>query len=349
MKIFNTLPQADLGAVAERTHQIAAAGYTGIVTLENRHDPFLPLAVAASTGEKLELTTGVAIAFLRSPMSAAHLAWDLNQACGGRFTLGLGPQIRAHNEKRFSVPWSAPAPRLREYANALRAIWRCWKFGDKLSFEGEHYRFSLMTPNFVPEDDDRPLPAIALAAVGPRMLNLSGEVADAVYLHPFCTPLYIEQAVLPGVDAGLAKSGRLRENFAIIGGGYIATGRDQQALDEMIEWVRMRIGFYGSTPAYWPVFEAHDLGDLGRELNALTKAGKWDKLSGLIPDEMVHQVAAVGLHHEIKDKVIERFGGYADGVFASVSYEMPDNMPRELVSEIAALPTRWLAYETGTA
>lgn len=346
MKIFNTIPQADLGAVPDATRRLAATGYTGIATLENRHDPFLPLAVAASTGAELELTTGVAIAFARSPMSAAHLAWDLNQACGGRFTLGLGPQIRAHNEKRFSVPWSAPAPRLREYVHALRAIWRCWKFGETLRFEGEHYHFTLMTPNFTPEDDRVALPAVALAAVGPHMLRLAGEVADAVYLHPFCTPRYIEQTVLPMVAAGLTKGGRSREHFAIVGGGYIATGADQQSLDEVIEWVRTRIGFYGSTPAYWPVLEAHGLGDLGRELNALTKAGRWDELSSLVADDMVHQVAAVGLHHEIKYKIFERFAGYADGVFASVNYETPDTMPPDLVKELAALPTQWKSYQT---
>ena len=151
MRIITTIPQHNLRAVSAAVRDIETAGYDGVVTLENQHDPFLPLAIAATCSERLELATGVAISFLRSPMSAANLTWDLNEASGGRFVLGLGPQIRAHNEKRFSVPWSAPAPRMREYVESLRAIWRAWKYGERLNYLGEHYRFTLMIPNFVPE------------------------------------------------------------------------------------------------------------------------------------------------------------------------------------------------------
>ena len=177
MRVVTTLPQHNLREVPDAAAAIEASGYDGIITLENKHDPFLPLAVAATCTERVELATGIAISFLRSPMSAASLAWDLNEASAARFVLGLGTQIRAHNEKRFSVPWGPPAPRMREYISALKAIWRCWKFGDKLRFEGEHYRFTLMTPHFVPEGTGLPLPAATLAAVGP--INAQGRSGNS--------------------------------------------------------------------------------------------------------------------------------------------------------------------------
>ncbi|MBT6278086.1 MAG: LLM class flavin-dependent oxidoreductase, partial [Chromatiales bacterium] len=187
MRVITTIPQRDLRQVPAAAQAAEAAGYDGIVTLENKHDAFLPLAVAATCTKRVELATGIAISFTRSPMAAANVAWDLNESSDGRFVLGLGTQIRAHNEKRFSAPWSPPGPRMREYVQSLKAIFRCWKYGEKLAFEGKHYRFTLMTPYFVPEGSGLPLPGVTLAAVGPVMLKVSGEVADGVRLHPFCT------------------------------------------------------------------------------------------------------------------------------------------------------------------
>ena len=246
MKIFTTLPQDDLKKVPAAA-AAEAAGYDGVMTLENRHDPFLPLAVAASATERLALLTGVAIAFPRSPMVVANLGWDLQAASDGRFVLGLGSQVRGHNERRFSVPWSAPAPRLREYIAALRAIRRCWKDGEKLSFEGEHYNFSLMTPAFVPEPMAPPPPAVTIGAVGPAMLRLAAEACDGVRLHPFCTRRYQENVVGPVMAKGLEGRGLARSNFEITGGGFIATGPDDEAVDARVAWVRQRVAFYGST------------------------------------------------------------------------------------------------------
>lgn len=346
MRVFTTVPQHDLNAVAPAAQAVEAAGYDGIVTMENKHDPFLPLAVAATCTSRVELATGIAISFLRSPMSAANLSWDLNEASRGRFMLGLGTQIKAHNEKRFSVPWGPPAPRMREYIKALKAIWRRWKFDEPLRFEGEHYRFTLMTPYFVPEGSGQTLPGVTLAAVGPIMLKVAAEVADGVRLHPFCTPRYIEQTVVPQLEKGFAISGRPRENFEVSGGGFIATGPDDAAVNEVVEWVRYRIGFYGSTPAYWPVLEAHDYGDLGRKLNAMTKAGQWDDLAGEIPDDLVHEFAVVGRHDEIAARIEQRFGHVSDAINASNSPTMAGDMPPDLIQDIQRIKTPFTGFDT---
>ncbi|MCP4226432.1 MAG: TIGR03617 family F420-dependent LLM class oxidoreductase, partial [Actinomycetia bacterium] len=309
MKIHTTLPQADLSQVPAAIAKIEADGYDGVVALENRHDPFLPLAVAAVNSTTLGLATGVAIAFPRSPMVMANLGWDLQRASGGRFELGLGSQVKGHNERRFSVPWSAPAPRLEEYVLAIRAIWATWAEGKRLDFQGDHYPFSLMTPNFTPEPLEGPTPPITMAAVGPGMLRAAGRVADGARLHAFCTRDYLEAAVLPELDTGLAQSGRSRGDFSIAGGGFLCTGATDEAVASSVDWVRYRIGFYGSTRAYWPVLDQHDLVGLGEQLNHLSKNDGWDQMAGLIDDDVVRLFAAVGRHDEIVPAIAERFGG----------------------------------------
>ena len=346
MKVTTTIPQNDLQRVPAAAQAIEHAGYDAITTLENRHDPFLPLAVAATCTQRIELVTGIAISFLRSPMSAANLAWDLNEASRGRFVLGLGTQIRAHNENRFSVPWSPPVPRMREYVESLRAIWRAWKYGERLHYVGKHYHFTLMTPNFVPEGSGLELPAVTLAAVGPGMLKLAGQVADGVRLHPFCTRQYLSEVVIPQVHAGLAIAGRKREHFEISGGGFIATGADDEAVAATSAWVRQRIAFYGSTPAYWPVLEIHGLGDLGRKLNRMTKDGLWDQLAAEISDDTLHLFAAIGRHDEIAGAITERFGTCADVVFASASAEIPGDFPPDLITDIQRIPVAFERFDT---
>lgn len=344
MRIVNTIAQHDLAAAGRTAAAAEAAGYAGVATLENRHDPFLPLALAATTTRHIELATGIALAFVRSPMVTAHLAWDLNAASGGRFVLGLGTQIRAHNEKRFSVPWTPPVPRLREYVQALRAIWRCWQDGERLHFEGEHYRFTLMPPNFVPEAIPQRPPPITIAAVGPTMLRLAGEVADGVRLHPLCTPTYFEQQVLPQISTGLARSGRARRHFEINGGGFIATGPTDEAVAERLAWVRRRIGFYASTPAYWPVLAAEGMADLGPRLNALTKAGAWDQLAAEVPEELLAACTASGRHDEIAGAIERRFGGRVDTLPVSASYEQPADLPPPVLAALAKLPTAFRGF-----
>ena len=346
MRILTTIPQHNLLASKAGAEAVEAHGFTGISTLENRHDPFMPLAVAATCTRRLELSTGIAIAFLRSPMSTAHITWDLNVASSGRFVLGLGTQIRAHNEKRFSVPWGPPVPRMREYVQSLRAIWHAWKTGEPLRYEGEHYRFTLMPPNFVPERTDlRPSP-ITLAAVGPGMLKLAGEIGDGVRLHPFCTRKYFDRTVKPCLEHGLAVSGKPRQHFEINGGGFIATGPDDETVERMAEWVRYRIGFYASTPAYWPVLQAEGCADLGPKLNHMTKQGEWDRLAAAVPDELLHACTAIGRHDEIKPIIEARFADVSDTLQASASAEHPSDLPADLVQEIRALPTVFSGFAT---
>lgn len=346
MKVLTTLPQADLNEIPNAARTAEAAGFDSIATMENRHDPFLSLGVAAVNTSDITLTTAVAIAFPRSPMVVANTAWDLQNASRGRFVLGLGPQIKPHNEKRFSVPWSPPAPRLREYVQALRAIWRSWQTGERLRFEGDHYTFTLMTPNFVPPSTDQPRVPVTLAAVGPLTLRLSGEVADGVRLHPFCTRAYLEDVVLTHIREGFEKSGKRRENFEIAGGGFVATGETDEEVAKIVEWVRYRIAFYGSTPSYWPVLEHHDLGDLGRKLNAMTKAGQWDDMAAEISDDVVALFAAIGRYDELPERIAARFGGVVDLVYASMSSDVRPNIPPDVITNIQAIPTEFESFES---
>lgn len=347
MKVLSTLPQADLRTVAASAVAAEQAGYDGLLTMENKHDPFLAHAIAAVSTERVELGTSVAIAFPRSPMVMANAAWDLQNASRGRFVLGIGPQIRPHNEKRFSVKWTAPAPRLREYVKALRAIWTNWQTGEKLDFRGEHYTFTLMPPYFMPPSTGQKMVPITLAAVGEHSLRLAGEVADGVRLHGFCTRRYMEEAIMPRIREGMARSGRLREDFEITGGGFVATGKDAESTAKMFELVRGRVAFYGTTPAYWPVFEIHGYGDLGRELNAMSKAGKWNELASRVPDDLVHLFAAVGTHQEIAGKIAERFGGLSDAVsLRADSSGAGDDVPPDVIQEIKRVPAVFRGYKT---
>lgn len=347
MRIATTVPQDDLRKVKSAATGIEADGYNIITTMENKHDPFLPLAVAAVETEKVELATAIAISFSRSPMAAANVSWDLNEASRGRFVLGLGTQVKAHNERRFSVPWTPPAPRMREYLLALKAIWRSWRYGEKLAFEGEHYRFTLMPPYFVPESLGLRIPPVTLAAVGPAMLRVAGETADGVRLHPFCTPKYVEETILPQLKIGMARSGRERRNFEVTGGGFIATGPDDATVAERREWVRYRVGFYGSTPAYYPVFEAHGLEDLGLKLNRMTKAGEWDKLQDAISDDVLELFLAAGRHDQLKSAIEKRFGGLSDTVYASSNSAVPADLPPDLIQDLNGIASPFEGYTTG--
>ena len=343
MKVFTTVPQENLPAVAAAAQQIEADGYDGVIATENKHDPFLALALAGTATRRIELHTGVAIAFARSPMAVAGVGWDLAGASGGRFVVGLGSQVRAHNERRFSVPWTPPAPRMREYVQVLRAIWHCWRTGERPSYEGEHYRFTLTTPNFTPEPIAAPPPAVTIAAVGPAMLRVAAEECDGVKLHGFCTRRYIEEAVMPRLAAGLAKARRRRENFEISGGGFLATGPDDAAVARMFEWVRQRVAFYGSTPAYYPVLAVHGLEELGLKLNAMVRQGQWAEMAKEVPDDVVHLFAAIGRWDEIAHAIAARFGGLADAVNARANPAAP-GLPPDLVQDLRRLPRTFQGF-----
>lgn len=346
MKVVTTLPQEDLRLVPDAARAAEMVGYDGVITMENRNNAFLAHVAGALATERIELGTAIVIAFGRSPMVVANAAWDLQIASRGRFVLGIGPQVKAHNERRFSVPWSPPVPRLREYVQALRAIWTNWEKGERLNFEGEHYKFTLMTPAFTPESRHLPMVPIRLAGVGEHSLRLAGEVADGVLLHPFCSRLYMEKRVLPCVLEGLAKNGRSLEHFEVNGGGFVVSGRTQEEVDRNFEWVRERIAFYASTPAYWPVLSAHGMDDLGEKMNVLSKQGKWKEMAEGISDDVVRLFAAVGRHDEIARAIEGHFGGFSDCVSASPNSSVPSTMPPDVVQDIRRIPSRFRGFKT---
>ena len=345
MKVIQTLPQADLNEVPAAAAAADQAGFDVLMSMENAHEPFLALAIAAVNTKHAELGPGIAIAFARSPMAVANVGWDLQRASGGRFVLGLGPQIKPHNEKRFSVPWSPPMPRMREYIHALRAIWKCWETGEKLDYRGAHYTFTLMTPNFTPPATGQPPIPITMSAVGPHSLRLAGEACDGVRLHPFCTRGYLADIALPLIGEGMAKSGRTRETFEVTGGGFVATGASDEEVNEVAEWVRHRVAFYGSTPGYWPVFEHHGLGDLGRKLNVMTKAGEWDKIAAEIDDDTLGLFTAIGRHDQIAGEIEKRFGGLSDTINPGTSIVARQPVPPDVLQDIKKIPMTFKGFQ----
>ena len=217
---------------------------------------------------------------------------------------------------------------MREYVQSIRAIWDCWQNGTKLDYQGEHYQFSLMTPNFTPEPLEGDLPKLQIAAVGPVMMRVAAEECDGVMLHAFCTRPYLDQVVIPKLEEALAGKGKDRDKFEISGGGFIVSGKDDEAVSKMYEWVRMRVGFYGSTPSYWPVFEVHGWEDLGLKLNDMSKKGQWEQMTKEIPDEVVNEFCAVGRYDQIASEIAKRFQGPIDVV------SLPSDAPQELIREL---------------
>jgi len=315
----------DAGPLARTLEDI---GYHGGFTFEGRHDPFLPLSVAAGQTERLELITAIAIAFARNPMTLANMAYDLQLQSGGRFILGLGSQIRPHIERRFSSVWSRPAARMREFVLAIRAIWASWEEDAKLDFRGDFYTHTLMTPVFNPGPNPHGLPKIFLAGVGPKMTQVAGEVADGFFIHPFHTPDFLEQVTKPALEAGLAKSSRGLADLEISCQVMIAAGDDDEELETAMNGARAQISFYASTPAYRGVLECHGMGDLQTELNALSKSGGWLEMAGRIPDELIERIAIVGSKSSVAAQVRARYGEFADRI--------------SLVSPFSAGPEAWV-------
>jgi len=344
MRVSTSIVSNTLQAAAARARRAERSGYDAVLSMENQHEPFLPLAAAVLTTERVELATAVAIAFPRSPMVVANAAWDLHVSSGGRFVLGLGSQVKGHNERRFSVPWSPPAPRLKDYVLALKAIWRCWEYDEPLHYEGLHYRFTLMPPNFKPGVSGLGLVPVTLAAVGPAMLRVAGEVCNGVRLHPFCTREYLQQVVMEQVQRGLDRSEREREYFEVSGGGFLVTGVDDATVGERLEWVRQRVAFYGSTRTYFPVWEQHGLEDLGAKLHHMSVQGRWGEMAREIPDDVLHLFAAVGRHDEIVAVIEARFGGLSDAVSESLPPGHEPSLVPDLIQDIQRLPRRFQGH-----
>ncbi len=310
-------------------------GYDGLWSAETGHDPFFPLLVAGLATERVELGTGIAVAFARSPMTTAMQANDLQLASKGRFIIGLGSQIKPHIEKRFSMPWSHPAPRMREFVLAMRAIWDNWNNGTKLAFDGEFYKHTLMTPFFSPGPNPYGPPKVFLAGVGQHMTEVAGEVCDGFLVHPFTTERYLKEVTIPALEKGFTKGGRTRTDFETSYTAFVITGNEQER-EAARTMVKGQVSFYGSTPAYRPVLELHGWGDLQTELNGLSKQGGWKEMAELITDDILHTFAIECDLSEVADKLVERFGGAIDrtGFYVPISND-PD-AKAEVVKKLQA-------------
>ena len=318
----------DLAAVGEYSRRAEDMGFGAVWSAETRHDPFLPLAVAATTTRRVGLGTAIAIAFARSPMILAHIAWDLQKASGGRFVLGLGSQVKAHNERRFSVPWSAPAPRLREVVAALRAIWASWQQRTPLAFRGQSYRFDLMTPFFDPGPIAHPQVPVYLAGVNPQMCRVAGEIADGLHVHSFHSARYLAECVHPAVQEGLNRAGRSRAHFTFRASTMVVLGDTAEDRRKQARAVKQQIAFYASTRTYQPVLAAHGLEDLVPRLHAKSLAGDWEGMTDLISDETLDLFAVSGPFDEIGDRIRERYRGLYDRTQLYPSFQPPLDDPR---------------------
>ncbi len=325
---------SDLNSVAESIKAQEAAGYDGSWGAETSRDPFLPLALAAEHSSTIQLGTSIAVAFARSPMTLANTANDLQQYSKGRFMLGLGSQIKPHIEKRFSMPWSHPAARMREYVLAMRAIWDCWNNRTKLEFRGEFYTHTLMTPFFDPGPNPYGPPKVYLAGVGELMTEVAGETCDGFIAHGFTTMKYLKEVTIPALERGLAKSGRTRADLDLSYPVFMVTGRNDEEFEKASVGTRRQIAFYGSTPAYKGVLDAHGWGDLQSDLNTLSKRGEWEAMGQLITDDILDAFAVIGSPAQLPSLVRERL----DGVCDRISFYTPySTEPGELESLVAAL------------
>ena len=325
----------ELDKVGADARELEEMGYSGVFTAETGHDPFLPLAMAAQATSRVDLATSIAVAFARSPMTLAHVGHDLNAASRGRFVLGLGSQIRAHIRKRFSMPWSQPAARMREFILAMRAIWANWHEGAPLQFTGKFYTHTLMTPFFAPVNTEFGPPRVFLAAVGPLMTQVAGEVADGIIVHPFTTEKYLRETTVPALERGFAKAGKQRSDFEVMYPCFVITGRDEQELARAGAATKQQIAFYGSTPAYRPVLDSIGVGELQGELNAMSKQGRWAEMGTLITDDMLDAFGIVGPPEEVAGRLLARYGDIVDRTSAAYA-NLPKDAQAKIIAELTA-------------
>lgn len=309
-------------------------GFDGLVLTETKEDPFVVMAMAATTTERIDLTTAVAIAFPRSPTVTAMTAWTLQRASGGRFTLGLGTQVKGHIERRYGMEWHPPGPWIEDYLAAVRAVWNCWQHGTSLDHHGEHYDLTLMNPLFDPGPIDHPFPPIHLASVNAHMARVAGRHADGVRPHPICTRRYIDEVLRPAVAAGAADVGRETSDIVAVASPLIVTARTGAELADRISAVRSRIAFYASTRTYRPVFDLHGWGDACDHLSVLSRQQRWDEMEQHVTDEMVHEIAVVAPYDTLADAVAARYGGSCDRVEFSIPLDTSDD--ERLLAEMVA-------------
>ncbi len=336
MRVSYHLNTKNLKNVAEQARWAESMGYDGLATEETGHDPFFPLLMAATTTSRVTLETRVAIAFPRSPMVVAYTAMDLQEFSGGRFRLGLGTQVKGHIERRFSVKWFSPGPRLREYVQSLHAIWDNWQEGKKLDFQGKYYSFTLMTPFFSPGAGSQPRPLVYISAVNPYNCRVAGEVCDGLSLHPVTSVKYLSEVIRPHIARGAEAAGRNLKDIKLSGLPFVITGPDKKTIATRTEPVRRQIAFYFSTRTYHAVLEVHGYQEVGSRLHEMSIRGEWDKMGGLISDEMLATFAVSGEYDQVAPQLKERFGGLLDEVAFNMEVSTPDdeNAMRKIIQEL---------------
>ena len=325
----------DLTKIPQQIRELEAAGYDRAATAEMAHDPFFPLVLAAEHSEKIELATSIAVGFARSPMILANIGNDLQAYSKGRLTIGLGSQIQPHIEKRFSMPWGAPAAKMREMVLSMRAIWANWYDGTPLQFVGKFYRHTLMTPAFTPKNNPYGAPKVILAAVGPHMTEVAGEVADGMIIHPFSNMPFIKEVTLPALERGMQKSGRTRENFELSYSNFVVSGRNEQEFEAAKKATKERIAFYGSTPAYKGVLDAIGVGDLQGELNKMSKQGRWAEMGTIISDEVLNEFAVVGEPKDIAPEILRRYGSFIDRTSGGFTF-VDEDQRKAMIAQLRA-------------
>lgn len=306
---LDTYAGTDIAKAAETAIEAEAMGFARLWTVDAGHDPFLPLALAASVTRDIELATGIAVAFARNPVTVAETARDLQELSQGRLFLGLGSQVKAHITRRYSMPWSQPAARMREFVLAMRAIWHAWDTGEPLDFQGDFTSHTLMTPTFSGGPSPYGHPKVLLAGVGPLMTEVAGEVADGLICHRFVTAEFLRQVTLPALARGAAKAGKTLADLEVSGSFLVVSGTTDEEVAIARRSVRQQIAFYGSTAAYTHVLDLHGWGDLHQELRRLSQAGRWEEMADLVDDEVLDAFAVTAEPEAIVDALAERFGG----------------------------------------
>jgi len=336
MKVSTTFQEYSVDGIVDAARKSEERGYDIFSSSETGHNPYLPLVLAAEHTDEIELQTSIALSFSRSPMDTAYIAWDLQNLSNGRFTLGLGSQVRGHIVRRFSMPWSAPAPRMREYIMALKHIWDCWQNGTKLNFAGDYYSFNLMSPFFNPGPIEYPDIKVSIAGVNPNMLRVAGELCDGVILHSFNTPTYTRDVVLPNLQKGAERVGRSIEDVSISGGGFIVAGENEEDLEKKRKETKSRISFYASTRSYADVMRAQGWNDTHEKLYRMSIDGKWAQMGDEITDEMLESFAVVGTYDEIGKKIRSTYGKYASSVSfgMDVQNEEDENILRDVIHDL---------------
>ncbi len=323
-----------LADAGQRAATLAGLGFDGVFTFEGPNDVFTPLVVAAAHPVEVDLYTNLAVALPRNPLQVAHQAWDLQTLAGGRFALGLGSQVRPQVERRYGAGFHPPLARMEEFVGALRAIFAAWQQGERLDFEGEYYRHTLMPPLFNPGPNAHGPPPIWLGGLGPRMVELAASVADGLAIMPFCTERYLAEVTMPALERGLLTSGRTRSGFTLVGEAIVCCGRDEAELATARDGTRALVSFYASTPAYRAVLDVHGWGDLQVELRTMTRQGRWDEMAELIDDDMLRTLAVVGTPSEVGAALMARYGGWAQRLAVYFPYSIDDHLIGELVDAL---------------